>query len=152
MKMKTVIWFDMDGTLGNLYAIEGWLPMLRAFDPTPYAEASVLHNMSILARYLNKVQAAGYSIGIISWLSMTSTPEYDEAVINAKLNWLDKHLHSVNWDYINIVSYGTPKQSFMRTENDILFDDEERNRDAWTGEAYEPNFILEILKEILPGE
>lgn len=29
------IYFDMDGTIANLYAVEGWLPMLRAYDPTP---------------------------------------------------------------------------------------------------------------------
>ena len=30
-----MIWFDMDGTIANLYGVENWLPMLRAYDPTP---------------------------------------------------------------------------------------------------------------------
>ena len=147
--MKRWIFFDMDGTLASLYSVPGWLEMLRAYDPTPYAEAAVLHNMSILARYLNKVQAAGYGIGIISWLSKCPTPEYDEAVTTAKLEWLEVHLHSVSWDAINIVAHGTPKQSFMETADDILFDDEEGNREAWTGEAHDPSQILEVLKELL---
>ena len=29
------IWLDMDGTIANLYAVENWLPKLRAFDPDP---------------------------------------------------------------------------------------------------------------------
>ena len=149
--MKT-IWFDMDGTLGNLYAVEGWLSMLRAYDPTPYVEAGVMLNMSLLARYLNRLQEAGYQIGIISWLSKCPTPEYDEAVTAAKLVWLKKHLRSVSWDAIRIVAYGTPKSSFMENENDILFDDEAPNREAWKGEAYEPNQILEVLKGLLKGE
>lgn len=149
--MKT-IWFDMDGTLGNLYAVEGWLSMLRAYDPTPYAEAGVMLNMSLLARYLNRLQEAGYQIGIISWLSKCPTPEYDEAVTAAKLVWLKKHLRSVSWDAIRIVAYGTPKSSFMENEDDILFDDEAPNREEWKGEAYEPNQILEILKGLLKGE
>lgn len=149
--MKT-IWFDMDGTLGNLYAVEGWLSMLRAYDPTPYAEAGVMLNMSLLARYLNRLQEAGYQIGIISWLSKCPTPEYDEAVTAAKLVWLKKHLRSVSWDAIRIVAYGTPKSSFMENENDILFDDEAPNREEWKGEAYEPNQILEVLKGLLKGE
>ena len=149
--MRT-IWFDMDGTLGNLYAVEGWLSMLRAYDPTPYAEAGVMLNMSLLARYLNRLQEAGYQIGIISWLSKCPTPEYDEAVIAAKLIWLKKHLRSVSWNAIRIVAYGTPKSSFMENENDILFDDEAPNREEWKGEAYEPNQILEVLKELLKGE
>ena len=149
--MKT-IWFDMDGTLGNLYAVEGWLSMLRAYDPTPYIEAGVMLNMNLLARYLNRLQEAGYQIGIISWLSKCPTPEYDEAVTAAKLVWLKKHLRSVSWNAIRIVAYGTPKSSFMENENDILFDDEAPNREEWKGEAYEPNQILEVLKGLLKGE
>ena len=149
--MKT-IWFDLDGTFANLYAVENWLSMLRAYDPTPYAEAEAMLNMSLLARYLNRLRKVGYQIGVISWLSKCPTPEYDEAVTAAKLAWLKKHLRSVSWDAIRIVAYGTPKSSFMESEDDILFDDEAPNREEWKGEAYEPNQILEVLKELLKGE
>ena len=150
--MKKMVWFDMDGTIANLYAVEGWLDMLRAFDATPYAEAEVMLNMSLFARYLNKLQKLGYGIGIISWLSKYPTPEYDELVTSAKLEWLSQHLASVTFDEIHIVSYGTPKQDFMETDEDILFDDEEPNRDNWSGEAYEPDEIMEILKMLAKGE
>ena len=33
-KVKILVW-DMDGTIADLYGVENWLPMLRAFDPTP---------------------------------------------------------------------------------------------------------------------
>lgn len=150
--MKKMIWFDMDGTIANLYAVENWLPKLREYDASPYSEAEVMHNMSQLARLLNKVQAIGYGIGIISWLSKNPTPEYDEAVKQAKLNWLNQHLHSVHFDVINIVSHGTPKATFMNFADDILFDDEEKNRQDWTGEAHEPNEIISTLKELLRQE
>ena len=150
--MKRWLFFDLDGTLANLYAVPGWLEMLRAYDATPYTKATVMHNMSLLARYLNKARGAGYGIGIISWLSKRPTPEYDEAVTTAKLEWLSVHLHSVSWDEIQIVSHGTPKQSFMKTEKDILFDDEEGNRETWTGDAYEPSQIFNVLKNLLAGE
>ena len=149
MKM---IHFDLDGTFANLYAVEGWLSMVRAYDPTPYAEAEVMLNMNLLARYLNRLQKAGYQIGIISWLSKCSTPEYDKAVTTAKLVWLKKHLRSLSWGTIHIVAYGTPKSSFMENEDDILFDDEAPNREEWKGAAYEPSQILEVLKELLRGE
>ena len=148
--MRTVF-FDMDNTLNRFYEVEGWLDYLRDNDPYPYIQAGVLHNMSRLARYLNRVQAAGYRIGVISWLSKTSTPEFDEAVTAAKLAWLHKHLKSVDWDEIHIVAYGTPKYSFA-DETDILFDDEQRNRDDWGGEAFEPDEIFEVLKGLLEGE
>lgn len=145
------IWFDMDGTIANLYGVDGWLDMLRAYDPKPYAEAEVMLNMSTLARYLHKVQEAGISIGIISWLSKCSIPSYDEAVEEAKLAWLKKHLPSVDWDFVYIVSYGTDKSSFMYTTDDILFDDEERNREGWGGEAFTPDEIMEVLKGLVKG-
>lgn len=150
--MKKTIWFDMDGTLANTYAVENWLPKLRESDPSPYAEAAVMHNMSLLARYLNKLQTIGYHIGVITWLSMDSTEEYDEAVTIVKLEWLNEHLHSVHFDSINVVSYGTPKTNFMETDEDILFDDNDKIREAWTGEAYEPDEILSILKKLLQQE
>lgn len=147
--MKKVIWWDMDGTIADLYAVENWLSFLRSYDPAPYVEAKVMHNMSLLARYMNKVQAMGYEIGVISWLSKTSTAEYDQAVTAAKIEWLRVHLASVHFDKIHIVPYGTPKQSFMVTENDILFDDEDKNREAWEGEAFTPNQILKVLKALV---
>ena len=110
--MKT-IFFDMDGTLANLYKVDNWLDKLRAYDPSPYVNAAVMHNMSLLARMLNKLQAAGYKLGIISWLSKEPTAEYDEAVIAAKENWLNKHLTSVSWDVKYFVPYGTPKSNFI---------------------------------------
>ena len=145
--MKT-IFFDMDGTLANLYKVDNWLDKLRAYDPSPYVNAAVMHNMSLLARMLNKLQAAGYKLGIISWLSKEPTAEYDEAVIAAKENWLNKHLTSVSWDVKYFVPYGTPKSNFIENEDDILFDDEARNRTEWNGAAYEPTEIFTILKSL----
>ena len=140
--------FDMDGTIANLYGVENWLEMLIAKDETPYAIAKALVNLSLLARYLNKIQKKGIEIAVISWLSKNSTKEYDKKVTNAKLNWLAKHLPSVNWDNVEIVPYGTPKERFCFTENDILFDDEEQNRNNWKGFAYKETEIFTVLKSI----
>lgn len=146
MKM---IWWDMDGTIADLYAIENWLPKLKAEDASPYAEAEVMWNMSQLARLMNQVQKLGYKLGIISWKARNCSESYGDAIAEAKLSWLKKHLASVNWDSICIVSYGTPKSLVMTTEDDILFDDEEPNRDAWLGEAYEPEMMIKVLKALL---
>lgn len=140
--MKKEIWFDMDGTIADLYGVEGWLEMLLNSDPTPYAVARPLVNMARLARALNKAQRLGAEIGIISWLSKNGTEEYNEAVTLAKLGWLAKHLPSVKWNEIKIVEYGTPKETLG---NGVLFDDEIPNRVAWGVGAYEPEKIFEIL-------
>ena len=147
-KINITINFDMDGTIADLYANPNWLPMLRAFDPTPYATAKPLLRLNVLARKLNALQKAGYELAIISWLSKESNAEYDELVTATKMAWLAEHLPSVKWDRITIVPYGTPKEMFCGNPLDILFDDEERNRNNWTGRAYDVQNIMEILREI----
>ena len=138
--------FDMDGTLCDFYGVDGWLDDLDNYNTRPYEIAKPLLNLSVLARYLNKLQSKGYTINIISWLSKTSTADFDERVTRVKLEWLKKHLKSVKFDNITIISYGTPKQNFGKG---ILFDDETKNRDSWVGLAYDEKNILEILKNLL---
>jgi len=146
--MKMTIWFDMDGTIADLYGVENWLPMLRANDPTPYLVARPLVNLSVLARMLNKLQKQGYEIGVISWTSKTGTPDYNAAVTAAKYAWLSKHLPSVDFDEIHVVPYGTPKQVFAHSDDDILFDDEAKNRENWTGLALDVTDIIGALKAL----
>ena len=144
--MTTTIFFDMDGTIADLYGVENWLDYLIALDALPYEIAKPLIRLNALARVLNRLQKQGYKVGVINWLEKNSNTDYDEKVTKAKKEWLKKHLASVNFDEIHIVKYGTPKQTFAKTENDILFDDEEKNRNNWTGKAFDVNEIIEILK------
>ena len=144
--MNTTIYFDMDGTIANLYGVKNWLDYLRNNDETPYTIAEPLVRLASLARILNNLQRKGYKIGIISWLAKNSSTDYDEKVTKAKRAWLNKHLHSVTFDEINIVTYGTPKQMFAKTNNDILFDDEAKNRNDWTGKAFDVTNIIETLR------
>lgn len=141
------IWFDMDGTLADLYAVDGWLDCLRNEDVMPYEQAKVMHNMAYLARLLNAVQRKGHEIGIISWTSKGGSDRYNFAVRLVKQLWLMEHLPSVNWDYVQIVPYGTNK--YETCGGGILFDDEQGNRTAWQGESYEPTEIIKILKKVL---
>lgn len=143
--MTKEIWFDMDGTLVDLYGIEGWLKMLLAEDETPYAVAKPLMNMQVLARVLNKKVAQGYTINVISWCAKDGSNEYNKKVAQAKLLWLSKHLKSVKFNRIDIVEYGTPKQL---NRNGILFDDEKPNRDNWLGAAYNVDNIIGELKNL----
>ena len=144
--MNITINFDMDGTIADLYGVENWLEYLINEDTTPYAVAEPLLRLSALARRLNNLQRMGYELAIISWLSKSGSDEYNEAVTEVKRQWLAKHLPSVQWNRIIIVPYGTPKESFCGSPLDILFDDEERNRNNWTGRAFDVENILEILK------
>jgi hypothetical protein len=148
-KMRKAIYLDMDGTFVNLYSVNNWLEQLRAFNPTPYIEAEPLVRMASLARLLNALQQRGDHIAIVSWLSKESTPEYDEAVTLAKLTWLQAHLPSVQFDEIVIVPYGTPKSEVVEFPEGVLFDDESQNREEWEGEALDPEFLLDLLRQML---
>lgn len=145
--MISMIWIDMDGTIADLYAVEGWLDMLRNFDPAPYAEACPLVRMCTLARLLNNRQRKGYHIAIVSALSKESNTEYDDEVIKAKIEWLNKHLPSVHFDELRFVPYNFCKDD-VNNGQDILFDDENRHLAAWTGTAYKASEILERLREL----
>lgn len=141
------IWFDMDGTIADLYGVENWLEMLIAHDETPYAIAKPIVNLSVLARLMNKVQRKGFEICIVSALAKDSTAEYDEKVRNAKIKWLANHLKSVHFDEIRFVPYWYTKND-VNTGADILFDDEERHLKKWTGTAVHASKMIETLKAI----
>ena len=141
------IYFDMDGTIANLYGVSNWLEMLIASDPTPYAVAEPLLDMDALSDCLAALKASGYKIGIVSWLAKNSSKDYDKAVRLAKRNWLKSNV-AIEFDEIHIVKYGTKKSNVVRDKNGILFDDELNNRLEWRGVAYDVHNILSTLSAL----
>lgn len=143
------IYLDLDGTVVNFYGVPNWLECLEAQDSTPYRVAKPLVHLSTLARYLNRLQARGYNIGIISWLSKSGTDKFNAEVAEVKRDWLAKHLPSVQWDEIHIVPYGVPKSNCATCSNAILFDDEQRNLNEWTANTHNMAYNADLLMEIL---
>lgn len=142
------IYFDMDGTIANLYGVNGWLDMIINEDTTPYKNAEPMVRMNVLARVLNNLIRKGWTIGIVSWTAKNGKEEYNRRVTETKIEWLKTHLKSVRFDEIHIVEYGTPKETVVQNPNGILFDDEEPNRTNWKGTAYDVNEIIEVLKSV----
>ena len=66
-----------------------------------------------------------------------------------KLEWFKKHLPSVCFDEIHIIEYGTPKSSCSNSLEDILFDDEDKNRKEWHGKAYDEKNLIKTLRSFL---
>ena len=147
--MKNAIYFDMDGTIANLYGCENWLDSLINGKTKPYREAKSMVDMRKLGKLLNALKANGYEIGIVSWLSKSGTDEYNARVTKAKTDWLARHLGAVEFDEIHIVKYGTPKHEIVNNPLGILFDDEKPNRDNWLGTAYDVTAILETLTALV---
>lgn len=146
--IKTIV-FDMDGTIADFYNVPNWLEYLMVEDTTPYELAQPLVRLSALAKRLNNLQRLGYRLAICSWCSKNGSVEYNKAVEQVKVKWLEKHMPSVHWDEINIIPYGTPKQNYCHSADDILFDDEIQNRNNWNGQAYAETEIFKVLAEIM---
>ena len=153
MKVK-MICFDMDGTIADLYGVNGWLEKLRAFDPTPYAEAEPMWDMNELANTLAQLQTIGIEIRIVTWLSKESTREYDNLVREAKRNWLTQY--GFPFDNFHGVAYGTTKancvRKYLNEGEAILIDDNAKVREGWTlGDTIDPTAIdiIEVLKGLL---
>ena len=152
---KNLICFDMDGTIADLYAVENWLEMLRAYNARPYEIAEPMWDMVELNMVLAELKANGYEIAIITWLSKDSTAEYDNAVRLAKRQWLENM--GFEYDYFHGVKYGTTKANTIRRymdgyENAILIDDNDKVRNGWTlGGTINPaeENIIEVLKGLL---
>ena len=126
--MPRTIWFDMDGTIADLYSVDNWLPMLREENSYPYIHAKPMDNLSTLINVLQKLKKNGYNIGIISWTSKTGSANYNKRVRAAKVRWIKKYFDIV--DTIHVIKYGTLKAKFA-AQNDILFDDEILNCQLW---------------------
>jgi len=131
--MKKIIYFDMDGTIADLYGVKGWLEAINAEDATPYKVAEPLPAIALAKEFEEK----GYEIGVITWLAKGATKEYNKVVRKVKRDWIAKNLPQAT--EIHIVKYGTPKYKVAKNKNGILVDDEEPNRKAWKGIAINPN-------------
>lgn len=144
------IYFDMDGTIADLYNVENWLPKLRAENPSPYVEAEAMVDTGELQLYLSILQNRGCKLGVISWLSKGSSKSYDKMVRKAKKNWLRENLPEITFDETHFVKYGTRKDYIAKDKDGILFDDSEEVRNNWRGIAVNPNTedIIEFLKKV----
>lgn len=150
---KTLV-FDMDGTIADLYKVEGWLEMLKAEDATPYKIAEPMYNMDTLVEVLKLLKEIGWTIAITSWLAKGSTKEYDQKVREAKKEWLEKY--NFPFDEIHLVKYGTTKADCTRKKGgfQILIDDNESVRKGWNlGDTINANEnIIEKLVDLFLEE
>ncbi len=155
MNKIKMICFDMDGTIADLYGVEGWLEMLREENARPYEIARPMWNMAELNEVLKMLQMNGVEIRVITWLSMDSSEDYKEKTRQAKLEWLEKQGFPFN--KFHGIAYGTTKANCVRkyldlNEQAILIDDNAKIRQGWNwGATIDPTTenIIDILKALL---
>ena len=153
-KVRMIVW-DMDGTIADLYGVEGWLEKLRAENPLPYEIAKPLWDMERLANIIRGLQAIGVEQRIVSWLSMDSSEQYKTEVRRAKREWLEQF--DFPFDHFHGVQYGATKADSVRKfladdETAILIDDSAKVRKGWhLGETIDPTEvdIIDFLGTLL---
>lgn len=150
---KTLV-FDMDGTLVDLYGVQGWLEDLRSFNPRPYILAKPIYDKEMLNGVLLALKACGWRIAVTSWLSKESTKEYDRLVRMAKLECLDNL--DFPYDEVHLVKYGTTKANCTRKHGgyQVLVDDNAEVRNGWNlGATIDATKnIMDALIELLIAE
>lgn len=149
---RKVICFDMDGTIADLYSVEGWLTYLKQEDATPYIKANPMWDMGQLKNVLLKLAAQGWEIRVISWLSKDSTNAYKDEVRKAKLAWLKQY--DFPFTVAHLVQYGTTKADCVRriANPAILVDDNRQVRKGWTlGQTIDPTHgnLIKNLEKLL---
>ena len=70
--MTKMLVFDMDGTIADLYGVNGWLDNLMTEDTRPYDIAEPMYDMANLNVILNTLKANGWKIAVTTWLAKNS--------------------------------------------------------------------------------
>ena len=153
-KVRMIVW-DMDGTIADLYGVDGWLEMLRAENPLPYEMAEPMWDMERLVNIIRGLQDFGIEQRVVSWLSMNSSEQYKREVRQTKREWLDEF--DFPYDHFHGVQYGATKADSVRKylaedETAILIDDSFKVREGWhLGETVDPTEvdIIDFLGTLL---
>ncbi len=149
--MRKMLVFDMDGTIADLYGVEGWLTDIEAENTRPYEIADPMYDMTELAKVLHMLKAQGWKIAVTTWLAMNGNKEYNKRTAKAKKEWLARY--NFPYDEIHCVKYGTTKAKCTRNKADfqILIDDNKKVRDGWTlGTTVNAQFdIMNFLKALV---
>ena len=152
MTQEPTIYFDLDGTLYDLYNTPNWLERITTLeDATAYAdENALLVDMVELHKVLFALMDKCYTVGVISWLAGGASSEFDRKVREVKREWIKKFLPMAT--EVHIVKYGTPKHRTIRRQPDaIIVDDNAEVRTLWThGAAIDATEnLIESLRGLL---
>ena len=117
--MTKKIYFDLDGTVYDLYSIKSWLNKLQAEKEEVFLEGKFLGNYEDFMESISELISYGYNFGVITWLPMQASPEYEEICRQEKIKWINKYLPFVS--EINICSYGIPKQNCIQKRAKLMY-------------------------------
>ncbi len=144
------IYFDMDGTVADLYGEKNWLDNLRNEREGSFINLRPLVDMNELAMVCHQLMNLGYSFGVITWLPMGASYEFERVCEEEKRAWVEEFMPWVSEFYAQ--SYGVPKQyaPSKRAAEMILVDDNAEVRAMWNTEVQRSSIdaTQDIIKEL----
>lgn len=124
-----IVYFDMDGTLADLYGVTNVFKRLDTLDANVYLEAKPINTY---INMLKEFKHMGYKIIILSCLGMISDKQFDKDTIHNKGIWLDKYIGKEYIDERIYIPNTKHKESYINMYgNGILVDDDERVLINW---------------------
>jgi hypothetical protein len=144
------IYFDMDGTVADLYGEKNWLDNLRKEVCGSFINLRPLVDMTELSMVCHQLMNLGYSFGVITWLPMGASYEFERVCEEEKRAWVEEFMPWVSEFYAQ--SYGVPKQyaPSKRAAEMILVDDNAEVRAMWNTEVQRSSIdaTQDIIKEL----
>ncbi len=129
--MAKKIFFDMDGTIADLYNEENWLTRLLNEEKGLFRNLKPMHDKDRLTKVINDLIELGFEIEIITWTPKNVTQEYIKIVEEEKKEWIQEHFPMIK--NIHFLAYGIPKQKakYKKAKLEILVDDNLEVVEMW---------------------
>ena len=151
------VYFDLDGTLFNLYGKLDWLETIENEKPGAFKGDFLPEiNLECFFNLIRKLSMYGVEFNVITWLPMQASREYEEICTTEKIAWVRENLPFIN--EITCQSYGIPKQNVIkkRAKTMILIDDNKEVCETWETAKMRRSFnvskiytVTDALQEIL---
>lgn len=132
---KRIVYLDMDGTIADLYGIDGWLQKLEREKKNLFTSCKAMITEEELFKIFPEHK---YEIHILSMTPKNATKEYCEQVIAEKNIWLDLFFPKITKRIY--LKYGNNK-NLKNSQKHILVDDNKIIRENFRGLAIEPFWV-----------
>lgn len=156
--MAKQIWFDMDGTIAELYKVKDWLKYFELQDRDIYSICLPRNKFQEINETIEALAESGWEVGVITWASRTLDPDEPQEDYNLiyenKLNWLCKYFPAlVLHGHFYCIPYGMDKTEMVHDTGDVIYlvDDNKEVRKQWRskGEHYRTiNASRSFLREL----